>query len=183
MQQIVHYPVDMHSTVIKCGWNLYRSCHPRHMHQDWILEYKKYYYVYKHIQLAHIQFEMGELHYSPRVVKVPLWADLPSVLASVIWVCSGKMHSWSRASSLSVDSVLCHIGKESSHLFDFHTPSWGVFLLQPSNVYPINSSLRPFSDFGDRTLNPVLSFLYQGAQIPWLGHCGHINGQANVRLL
>jgi hypothetical protein len=36
------------------------------------------------------------------------------------------------ATSVSVDSLLCHFGMEGSRVFDFYKPLPGVFLLQPS---------------------------------------------------
>jgi hypothetical protein len=35
-------------------------------------------------------------------------------------------------SSVTADSLLCHFGKEGSHLCDFHESMLGVFLLSPS---------------------------------------------------
>ena len=106
------------------NWNLYRTCDPWHMHQDWNIERWEEEYVYIHMRVAHLQFLNFVLHHCHWVTQVAFWADVASVLVEVhILLC---------ATSMPVDSVLCNFGKECSRPDDFYEPLLGVFLVWPS---------------------------------------------------
>jgi hypothetical protein len=73
-------------------------------------------YIYTHIQVSFLLFQS-----SPRLqlAQVAFWAELVPVVVA--------MHPCLCASSVSVDSLWCHFGKEGSYPCDFHEPLLGVF--------------------------------------------------------
>ena len=61
--------------------------------------------------------------------------EVAIVLVSAVCVSLEQMHPFLCASSVSVDSSLCHFGKEGSCQLDFHKPLLGVVPLQLSPFY------------------------------------------------
>jgi len=131
--------MDLHLAA-NLEWNLYRACDPWHTDQDWIIEHREAEYVYTHIRVAHLLlwgFEFSQCH---QVAQVAFWASVASVVVDV--------HPRLCTSCESVDSLLCHFGKEGSHPFDFPEPLPGVIPSQPSACYaqetqhPVSSLLE-----------------------------------------
>ena len=65
--------------------------------------------------------------------------EVASVLVSAVLVGLEEVHPFLGASSMSVNSSLCHFGKEGSRQFDFNNPLPGVILsqLSPFNAQEI----------------------------------------------
>jgi len=128
--------IDLHESA-NLKYNLYCTCNPWHMDQDWKIERWEAEYVYTHIHVADHLFRSSHSH---QMVQVAFWAKVAPILVKVdLCLC---------VSSGSVNSLLCHFGKEGSHLFDFDEPLPGVILLQASSCstqetqHPASSLLR-----------------------------------------
>jgi len=104
--------------------NLYRACDPWHMHQDWKIEQWEGKYVYTHIRVGHLPFRSTDFPHYHQVAQVAFPVEMAPVLVEV--------HASLCASSLSVDALLCHFGKEGSCPCDFHKQLPVVYLSQPS---------------------------------------------------
>jgi len=96
------------------------------MDQDWKIEGCKAEYVYTHIRVAHHLFQSSHWH---RMAQKAFWAKVATAMVEV--------HPCRWASSVSVDTLLCHFGEERSRPFHFHEPLPGVFPLQPSACYAL----------------------------------------------
>ena len=94
-------------------------------------------YVYIHIRVAHLLFRSSRCNH---MVQVAFRAEVMPIAVEV--------HPDLCTSSVSVDSLLCHVGKEGSCSCEFHEPLLGVFLSQSSTCYaretqyPASSLLR-----------------------------------------
>ena len=121
-------------------WNLFRTCDPWHMHQDWTIEHWEEVYVYTPIRVAHLLFRTCELPHGRQQVQVAFRAQVRPVLVEV--------HQLLCASSMSVDSSRCHFGKESSRPIPFHEPLPGNFLSQSSVVCARETELPTSSHLG-----------------------------------
>jgi hypothetical protein len=97
------------------------------MYQDWRIDYSEEGYVNIHIQVAHIRFQnFGFLHYD-HVQEVAFWVAVVPVLEEV--------HPSLCASIVSADSLLCHLGVESSCWYDFHKQLLCVIPSKPSPAH------------------------------------------------
>jgi hypothetical protein len=85
------------------------------------IEYRETEYVYRHIRVAQLLFRSSHRDQMPQVA---FRAKVASVMDDV--------HPCLCASSISVDFLQCHFGKEGSHPFHFRKPLPAVFWLQPS---------------------------------------------------
>jgi hypothetical protein len=97
------------------------------MHNDRKIQYWATEYVRTHILVAHLLFWCFDIRHCPQVVKVAFRTEVAPDMV--------EAHPFLHSSSVSVDSVLCHFGNESSCPSDFHKPLPGVFLSQSSNFY------------------------------------------------
>ena len=121
--------------------NLYRACDPCHMHQDWIIEHWEEEYIYIHIWVARLRFQQRELPQCLWVAQFAFWVEVVSVLVSAVRVILVDMHLCLHTSSVSADSLLCHLGKEGSHQVNCHEPEPGVMLLRPYHWYAQETQL------------------------------------------
>jgi len=136
--------------------NLYHACDPSHMHQGWNIEHREEEYVYTNILVEHLRLWMCELPYYHWVAQVAMQADVASVLVLAVWVTPVEVHLCICTTSMSWNSVLCHVGKERSHPFDFPQASPGVFPLQLSNFHPQETQLPTSPLHG---LRPEVAFI------------------------
>jgi hypothetical protein len=81
-------------------------------------------YVYTHMRVAYLLFRTSHRH---QLAQVAIRAAVGPVLVEV--------HPCLCASSMSLDFLWCHFGKEGSRPFDFREPLPGVFRSQPSPCY------------------------------------------------
>jgi len=121
-----HLWMDLHQSA-NLEWNHYRGCDPWNIDQDWKIERWEALYVYTHIRVAHLLFRSFEHSHCHQVGQVVFRASVAPVMVEV--------HLCLCASSVSVDSLLCHIRKEDCCLCDFHEPLPAVFLSQLSHCY------------------------------------------------
>jgi len=126
------------------------------MYQEWKIEHCDEEYAYTHIRVSHIQFRIRELPHCYRMEHVEFRVDVASVLGLAVCVAMLDVHLCHCVSSVSGDSVLCHFGKERSHLSDFPEVWPGVFPSQPSHVYAQETQL------------PVSSLRRLQPEVPWL---------------
>jgi hypothetical protein len=118
--------MDLHQSA-NLDKNLYDGGNPWHTDLDWEILRGEEEDVGKQLPVAHLLFRSCDIsHYHP-VAQLAFRAEVASVVVEV--------HSWLCVSSISVDSVVCHFGKEGSHLFDFHKQLPGGFPSQPSPYY------------------------------------------------
>jgi len=111
-----------------------------------------------HIWPAHWQFGSVELPHCYRVAQVAFWAEVALVQKSALEsavesaVCVGwvEVHLFLSMSSVSVDCLPCHEGKEGIHPFDFDEASPGVLLSQPSPFYALETQYPASSLLGLR---------------------------------
>jgi len=94
------------------------------MDHDWKIKRWQAEYVYTHSRVAHLLFWSFEFSHCHQVVQVVFRAQVAPVMVVVhLCLCAARV---------SVDSLLCHQGKEDSRMFDFQEPLLGVFASQPS---------------------------------------------------
>jgi len=146
------------------------------MDQDWKIERWREEYVYTHIRVAHLLFRSIDFSHHHHVAQVAFQANVVPVVV-VVHLCLG-------ASSVCVDSLLCHFGKEARHPFDFDECLPGVFLSQllPCHDGGTQHPASCLPDFGARFCNQLLRFLCCGARKPSYEHFGHIQGKTHVGL-
>ena len=77
-----------------------------------------------------MRFAKFELHDCHWVAQVAIWVEVAFVLVSAVSVGLEEVHLFLCAFSMSVDSLLCHFGKDGSRQIDFHKPLPGVVLSQ-----------------------------------------------------
>jgi len=70
-----------------------------------------------------------------QMAPVVFRVEVALVLVSAVCVGPGEVCPCLCASSVSVNSLRCHFGKEGSRQFDCHKPSPGVILSQLSPFY------------------------------------------------
>ena len=99
-------------------------------------------YVYTHIWVPHLLFQCIDFAHCHQVAQVAFRAEVVLVMLEV--------HPCLCISSLMADSLLCHFGKEGSHLFDFHESLLGVFLSLPSTLYAQETQILESSLHGLR---------------------------------
>jgi len=128
--------MDLHQSA-NLEWNLYRAWDPWHMDQDWQIERREARNVYTHIRVAHLLFRCFELSHYHSVAQV----EFRALVAPVVVV----VHPFLCTSCESVDSLLCHLGKEGSRPLDFPEPLPGVFLSQPSPCYAWQTQCPAYS--------------------------------------
>jgi len=133
--------MDRHQSA-NLDYNLYRTCDPWHMDQDWKIECWEADFIYRNIWAAPLLFRRFEFSHCHQVAQLAFWASVAPVALEV--------HPCLCASSKSVDSLLWHLGKEDSRPIDFHEPLPGVFLSQPSLCYARESQQPASSLFGLR---------------------------------
>jgi len=127
------------------------------MDQDWKIEPREAGNVDTHIRVAHLLFRSFELSHCHQVARVAFQASVVLVVVEV--------HQFLCASSESVDSLLCHFGKEGSRPFDFPEPLLGVFLSQPSPCYA-QETQHPASSLLE--LWRVVSWIFVACSQLWL---------------
>jgi hypothetical protein len=109
--------------------------------------------IYTHSWRAYLRFHSIDFHQIQHVAQVAVRAEA-AVRAQVLPVLV-ELHQLLSASSVFVDSLLCHFGLKGIHPFDFYKPLPVSFyrslhLCMPRNF---NASLLLFLDFGVRILN------------------------------
>jgi len=102
--------------------------------------------VYTHIWMAYHLFHNFHFCQCHLVSQVAFRAELAfwmEVQPDLVEVCT-----FLSASSVSTDSLLCHLGMEGSQPYDFYKPLPGVFLLQPSSFFTQETQLLASSLLG-----------------------------------
>jgi hypothetical protein len=122
-------------------------------------------YAHTYIRLAYSRFDMIELPKCYRLGRVACQAEVESALESALCVGQVEVHLFLCVSSMSVDSLWCHSGKEGTRIFGFDEALPRVFVLQLSPFYArkLNTPLVLFLDLGARFHNEIFRFLYCGA--------------------
>jgi len=92
------------------------------MCENWKIEHWEEKYEYTHIWVAQHQFGKRTVTDWHQVVQVAMLAEVESVLVGAVGVNLVEVYLTGCASSASADSVLPHIGKAGSRLFNFHEP-------------------------------------------------------------
>ena len=117
------------------------------MYHDWKIERREGEIVYIHIPWADLGFWNFGRNFCHRMALVAFRMDVVLILVLAVCVRLEAVHLCHCASSVSVDSLRCHFGKEGSRQFDFLKPSPGVVLLQLSPFYAQENQLRFFSSW------------------------------------
>jgi len=136
--------------------NLYRAGYPGHIDQVSKFRPTAEKYVNTYIRPANWGFGNADLWHCYRVARVAFRAEeafraqVLSALESAVYIGQLEMHLFRCVSTLSVDSVWCHFGKEGIHPSGFDEAWPGVFQLQPWPIYTLENWHPTSSLFGLR---------------------------------
>jgi len=127
--------------------NRYRAWYPHH-HLN--IPPREELYANMYIRQANCWFQQVELRKCYRLGRVACLAELESALESALCVRRVEVLLFLSLSSVSADSLQCHLGKEGSWTFSVNEALPGVFVLQPSPFSPLETQhpasflLRPW---------------------------------------